>query len=358
MRIQLVGYALALFASTLLLACEADKQISEKASDPQPQSDINIEQASQSLWASFRENTEDASLHCGFLQHAINQLLTKSQLETLYAAQKAWHNCANKIEDLNLLTQLNLLEPSLFQSIDNSLVYINSKPIQGGYLDRFGPYLYSGLVHDIGINLNSESLRHQHGLTDKEEVVLGIYAIEFMLFGEQGSRPPNDYLEQKTLSETQQHQQFRSIDEVPNNRRRQLLLLQSQLLNQELLLLQEKLQADKSPANVWPKLPARQQINSVHNAVTTSLSQSLIQLSQNYSTNNETIDSYFFENLHAQLYSLNPALNYYSTHERQALKQALEQAQSLAHKASISPQTKTQKQQLLEKIYTLMQVFI
>jgi len=39
-------------------------------------------------------------------------------------------------------------------------------------------------VFDIGFKLNTASLIDQHGLTDSEEVVLGVYAIEFMLMGE------------------------------------------------------------------------------------------------------------------------------------------------------------------------------
>lgn len=69
---------------------------------------------------------------------------------------------------------------------------LDAWPIQPGFIDNVPEYPHSGVVFDKTLEINTENLLEQHGVTDDEEVLLGFHSIEFLVF----SRPASDYLSQ------------------------------------------------------------------------------------------------------------------------------------------------------------------
>ena len=59
---------------------------------------------------------------------------------------------------------------------------IDAWPIEPGFLDSIPHYNHSGLVNDLTIQINSETLRQQHQITDDSEVALGYHVLEYYAF--------------------------------------------------------------------------------------------------------------------------------------------------------------------------------
>jgi hypothetical protein len=102
-----------------------------------------------------------------------------------------------------------------------------------------------------------ENLLTLHGQIDSENATLGLFAIEFMLFGEEGSRKVADYFPQNTVKAEYKERGFNSPSELPNNRRRMLLTLQTGKLVDDLALLVNSWNA----SNVSSQISAWQSLN-------------------------------------------------------------------------------------------------
>lgn len=121
---------------------------------------------------------------------------------------------------------------------------IDSRPITPGYVDYVEGYPESGIVNDPALQLTRENLIAEQGLTDVADVVLGFEVILFLLEGEHRYKP---LLPIRTASDYEAVLQWpeQVTEEVlppsdhPNNRRRQYLLLVTEVLEQDLMLLQE-----------------------------------------------------------------------------------------------------------------------
>ena len=296
--------------------------------------------ANEELRRSFSEHAQRTEQYGQFLGTAINELLQAPNPDTLAGAQTAWLSCVEQSYGLELLFQLANSAPSTFPIINDLHYSIAATPIQPGYLDRFGDYAFSGLVYDIGFELNAQTLREQNGLTDSEEVTLGLYAIQFMLFGENGERSALDYVAVTELTEEILQQQFSNLNEVPANRRRELLALQNQLLQLDLSTLVSRLAPESESWTKWQSLPAQRQTNSVRDAVSTSLTQVRLNIGKLQSKlNKPTTDlpsialnakrQSTLQREHNKLLSLHSALPFYSEHERDAVQNGLIQAETL-----------------------------
>lgn len=60
---------------------------------------------------------------------------------------------------------------------------IDSWPILPGFLDGTATHPASGLIHDESLELTTATLLQEHGVTDLQEVALGLHAIEYYLWG-------------------------------------------------------------------------------------------------------------------------------------------------------------------------------
>ncbi len=180
------------------------------------------------------------------LQVAVKNLLGQPSAATLTQAQEQWQKTALAYQPLRLYKHLAEIQPDQFSGLRQLTFDIGAQPIQPGYLDSVGPYAWSGLVHDISLPLSSEALREQHGMTSAEDASLGLFAMQFMLFGlgDEQPRQATDYQAQQQLSAADREQGFTKVAELPQNRRRQLLLLQSRLLVEDLQRLHSLWQPD------------------------------------------------------------------------------------------------------------------
>jgi putative iron-regulated protein len=166
----------------------------------------------------------------GDLNTAIGHLLDSPNIENLEQAQRLWRELAAAIERFHLFSRLGTVAPQDFQQLVDLQFNLTAWPIQPGYLDGFGDHPYSGIVFDVGVPMTAEVLREQHGMTDNGDATLGIYAMEFLLFGEQNNRGPLVFQPITALNEKYQEDGYNSVEELPRNRRRELLRLQALLL--------------------------------------------------------------------------------------------------------------------------------
>lgn len=233
-----------IFLSLALLCCQhtatanetipsigAEEHASAKATrdfwDIGQQSLINSEQASRSLATQ------------------VEAFLSAPNDSSLAQVQQEWRNSHQQWQQHSLWPLLASKNGKQFAELKQRYFEIEARDLEPGYLDAVQDYPHSGIVNDISIPLNSESLRHQHGLTDNSEVSLGFHAMELLLWGDQGQRKFNDYQVVTSLDDEQIAAGFMLTD-LSNNRRRQLLRLTSQLLADDIQRLRQDWQNPQS----------------------------------------------------------------------------------------------------------------
>ena len=214
----------------------------------------SAEAASKALWQHTIASLEALRASVDILSNNINQFLDTPNNDTLSTAQKSWIESGQVLRQYFFSEQLCSTLPTHFEKINTLNYRVAGYPIQPGFIDSYQTYEFSGLVNDMSMPLDRASLINQHGVTDSEEVILGLYAIEYLLFGEAGKREVEDFLAVKALSSEQQELGFRSTDEVPHNRRRKLLSLQLELLREDVHLLTKSWEVDSSTGGKWGKL--------------------------------------------------------------------------------------------------------
>lgn len=184
-------------------------------------------------WQQGADWLSEARNHCAALHEQIQAFLASPTQAQLESARARWHECHNGWHRLDPLLALADSSPRLFGHLGGVSFALDAHPIQPGYLDSIEGYPYSGIVNDITLTISARTLRNQHGLTDDSDVVLGLHALEFLLWGEQGERPVEDYLH-RTEPRDEQLSDELTEGQLPNNRRRELLRLISQLLQDDL----------------------------------------------------------------------------------------------------------------------------
>ncbi len=214
------------------------------------------------------------------LTDAINQFLTTPTNENLKNAQALWAVATIEYRRFSFFRHLGLVDPTSLAILNRLDYQISGYPIQPGFIDTFGPYKYSGLVHDVSFPITEESLANQHGLTDLTDVVLGFYAIEFLLFNSGVERNPADFNQITTIDDTLKERGFEQLAEIPNNRRRKLLSQQTQVLNTDLKRLEEYWSNKEGFQEQWQTFSAEKRIDTVLNALSSSLTQVMIEIGE------------------------------------------------------------------------------
>lgn len=264
-----VAYSLTLSTTLLLAACEQESSAPTGAQlTPAP----TIEQVSMkpkalaegsmALFDAGDGALITAVLEAKNLQSVISAFLADPTQSKLSEAQQQWFKTAFAYRKFYFQRQIAISEPEVFAGLNKADFRIGTYPIQPGFIDAFGDYKYSGIVFDSGFELSKESLGNQHGLTDVSEVVLGIYPIEFLLFNIGNARAVEDFIPQNSLTDADKEQGFQSTDELPNNRRRQVLQLQSEILVDDLEALKHRWQTTESAPikEAWVALPGERQV--------------------------------------------------------------------------------------------------
>ncbi len=170
----------------------------------------------------------------------ITELLNEPTLRKLQSAQQSWTTLAASTEQFYTLFKLGSYDAGRFLELREAQFDIIAWPIQPGYIDRYGEHKYSGIVFDISTPLTENALRNQHGLTTQTDVVTGIYAIEYLLFGERQQRKPLTFRSITALSQQDLETGYQTESELPSNRRRELLRQQSRMLIQDISVLRSK----------------------------------------------------------------------------------------------------------------------
>ncbi|AFU99846.1 imelysin family protein [Simiduia agarivorans] len=198
---------------------------------PENASQQAVKQAARDLWAGSSALLEQVSQHTDQLDQSVQSLLNQPGPKQLENARAAWHQCHNSW--LAFSYQLAVIDAhqGLFDDLATLTAAIGGWPIQPGFLDYFDVYSQSGLVNDIAIPINAQSIRAAHQQFDTEDRALGLHAIAYLLWGENGQRPATDFV----LATTEDHsEEAPKADELPTNRRRALLALQVNLLRDDL----------------------------------------------------------------------------------------------------------------------------
>ncbi len=277
-------------ASTLLLflwSCEKHTSNAPlKAKPEQPGKSVALPQISQEqinrLFESGKSAVTTSTASAKELQSGIKSFLSSPSDANLKKAQASWLKATLDYRKFYLFRHIGLVEPEKFSVLNRLDYQISGYPIQPGFIDAFGEYKYSGLVHDVSFPITPESLTHQHGLTDLADIVLGLHAIEFMLFNVGDKRNIEDFKAIPSLPPEMRERGFEKTTELPNNRRRDLLGQQSEILSVDLHKLDKHLLGKKSNAanTIFLSLGTLQQINTIHKAMESSLTNIMIEIGE------------------------------------------------------------------------------
>ena len=242
-----------MLSALLLAGCSdnaAEPQIVETAAEAAPSA---FELLNPELSASAKEialeyvqqidtDFKQAGIEIEKFQSSIATLTDQTNIENLNLSKQAWLNAHSAYE----LTTLHRYYATQLMGEQDSLVLmqlqyqINHWPIVPGYIDYVDGYPDSGIVHDINVNLDADSLREQHGSFDVSEVTLGFHAIEFLLWGydaDSVARPATDFDAVLELTPKEIESGY-TLEQLSNNRRRLFLSVVVDTLVKDFLALQ------------------------------------------------------------------------------------------------------------------------
>lgn len=290
MKTNILFLPLVLLALIFLNGCKKQSAdiLDDEATDATPPVVIYTGQldalASETWWSSGAEILARCLKSARNLQHLTSDFLDEPNNDKLIAAQQSWQQTREAYRAFYAHHNVALSEPQAFHLLAEIDFRIAAWPIQPGSLDSFGSYLYAGLVHDVGNPLTMENLLNLHGQIDSENGTLGIFAIEYMLFGENGTRSPEDYAQQIRVNAEFKERGFNSPSELPNNRRRMLLTLQTGKLVEDLELLVNSWNAPgaASQLTAWTKLSNTQQYQVLSATLEQGLAQLLVNEDEEY----------------------------------------------------------------------------
>lgn len=224
-----------LLAVLCLSACERTGE-TPPAQAPIVESGPSLEQqrlVGDQFWQSGERALRESTKGAMALRDQVNSFLTDSSEEQLNKLRSSWHQAHNTLAAELWHASIRQSNPGLFNDLNERLKQIDLTPIQPGFLDAFDIYSHSGIVNDITLPINAQSIRQQHRMTDDSDVSLGFHAMEYLIFGESGQRPIEQLQAVTQLSEAHRKLGLK-LQDLPENRRRTLLKVQSELLVDDL----------------------------------------------------------------------------------------------------------------------------
>lgn len=173
---------------------------------------------------------------------------------------------------------------------------INHWPILPGYLDYLESYPESGIVNDMTVPLVAETIRAQHGLFDVNEAAIGFHALEFLIWGENrdrlNPRPYSDFQAIDVLTADAEERGL-ALDELSNNRRRVMLAVNAEILNQDFESFMSLWSAQSNDFRVQiQNANSRDLLSGLLNALTSVLSEELLVRSLYPMLNGDFADSF------------------------------------------------------------------
>lgn len=137
---------------------------------------------SASQFAASAQNQSQAMLTaCAAMQIEIQNFLSNPSEHSQTAARDSYRPCYLAWIGASVYFQqpFNLSDKNDF----NKLVdLIDTRPFLPGYIDGIQDYPFSGLVHELDLKINADTLRSQHRLMDEDSASLGFPVIEFFLW--------------------------------------------------------------------------------------------------------------------------------------------------------------------------------
>lgn len=223
-----------------------------------PEATLYAEHISLSAYQALTDALEQATE----LESRIVNLLEQPNDENLHLAQDQWRSAYSSYLSSLASTRIPVNDPP--EWVQANLSYrdvealLDSWPIEGGYIDYVPGYALSGIVNDLTLTISAETLLDQHGFSDPSYASVGYHPLEFMLWGEDGLRLATDFDDKKDARADVTHNnsddtadshamEYQNLEDGASNhqRRRNYLLLASQLLQQHL----QRLQRRWEPAN-------------------------------------------------------------------------------------------------------------
>ncbi len=227
---------LALTVLSLLIFSGCDRSvepISSKTDTVNPgRQQLQLADTSQQLWQLMAARAENTIAAGNRLKQSIHQLKSSPSDANLTQAHIAWHDTHQNLMSLNTLLILGDINPGLFSALRNHYLQLETWPLQPGYLDSFSVYAHSGIVNDITIPINADSIRQQHGFTSDSEVSLGLHAMAYLLWGEDQQRTSSAF--SSSTPKGDQKIVGLAVSDMPEHRRITILKLQSELLIDDL----------------------------------------------------------------------------------------------------------------------------
>lgn len=206
--IKLTFFALTL---SLLSGCDffqQDRQEQKKtkiSSDKQTVKPQDIKQFVNYFSLNAYEQFSKAAIEAENLDQSIALLIRNPKPETFDVVKKQWRIAYNRYLNAQLYYYLPIKDPVEWVqkriAYKNLVANIDSYPIEGGYIDYLEDYPFSGLVNDLAIDINKQTLIEQHGLADPSYASLGFHVLEFLLWGQAGKRKVSDYYQQENQQE-------------------------------------------------------------------------------------------------------------------------------------------------------------
>ena len=139
------------------------------------------------------------------LKRDVEGLLSNPSEESLQLAQQSWQRAYLAFLSFRVLAYLPITEPQEWQQQgrDGGRTYglLDSWPITGGYIDHVPGYPVSGIVNDLTLDINAETLMAQQGFSSEYDISVGFHALAFLLFGGEQARNWNDFVVPEKPSE-------------------------------------------------------------------------------------------------------------------------------------------------------------
>lgn len=175
--------------------------------------------------------------------------------------RQAWRRAYDAFLESMVFAYLPIQDPPDWYkeriSYQDMLKQLDTWPVQGGYIDYIEGYPFTGIVNDLTLALDEQSLRAQHRFTDETNASLGYHPLEFMIWGDSGKRSPEDFNPQDNTApvpvteegeeekhtentDTAGHGPAPQAEPQNHNRRRQYVQLVIELLQKDLHRIQRR----------------------------------------------------------------------------------------------------------------------
>lgn len=233
------------------------------------------------LWQQQQQQIEAALTKAEHLHQSIAELLHSPKDTQLEASRAAWHDAVLATESLSTIAQLAKKQAHpTWQALAHQFSRVAAWPSRLGYLDDNGIHGATGLIFDIDTPISAEEIRRQHQLTGEYDLTTGLYPIGHLLMGYGASRDAEVFTAIDALNDALRVKGFEHIQEVPSNRRRQLIELQSTLLLEDMRIIRDLWQATQShsPLNAFSQKHADEQRNELRVAALDMVTNQLSEL--------------------------------------------------------------------------------